>query len=163
MHTSLFPVLQNNFIITESTYAIKPLFNENWQSVILTEEGTFYSLKKPIDLIKSACDISFLSFDERRKMIVKTFGFTSKTPIPIFPEQEIFAFPTEGISSPFCEWYFANNIAYADDHESGTKITFRNGTVTYTLCPKQSFIKQWERTCRCMKSFTNYRKMLELS
>lgn len=162
MKETVLRMLQNNFIITEFTYAIQPVFGEKHQSVIFTEYGLFYSEKKPLTLIKDACEASFSTFEERRRMIAREFHYHFRTPIPISPEHGIYAFPTEAIHSPYCEWYFANNIVQILEIKRGSKVLFRNGSTVATSFPKKLLVNQLERTSRCMYSLYNYGKMMQM-
>ncbi|WAA10901.1 competence protein ComK [Fervidibacillus albus] len=161
MKDTILPLLEHQFIITEYTYAIHPLFEGKYQSIIYMEHGIFYSEKRPLTLIKDACDASFSTFEERRRMIVREFRYNFRTPIPVSLEHNIFAFPTEAIQSPFCEWYFANNIVKIIDAKDGSKVLFPNGSSVSTTVSEHLLNKQLERASRCMNSLKNYRKMVK--
>ncbi|WAA13462.1 competence protein ComK [Fervidibacillus halotolerans] len=161
MKDTILPLLENQLIITEFTYAIQPVFEGEYQSIIYSEHGLFYSQKKPLTLIKDACDASFSTFEERRRMIIREFRYNFRVPIPVSLEHDIFAFPTEAIQSPFCEWYFVNNIVNIIPAKGGSKVIFLNGSSVTTSIPVHLLIKQLERASRCMTALKNYRKMMK--
>ncbi|MBY6273273.1 MAG: competence protein [Caldibacillus debilis] len=142
----------NGYHIRTKTYAIKPWAFEKNFSVVFDEDGIFLVEKKPIRLIEEACIIYGSSLSGRRTAVIEQFDYPFKTPIPISPEKYIFAYPSASITSPECEWFFANNILHIANNTNayGSVVTFRNGTKITSATPPHLLKKQLERTALCM-------------
>lgn len=81
--------------------------------------------KTPLQLIKAACLEGGSSFEEDRKPLpIK--GSTHNVPIPINPECNIFAFPTQSPSAFQCNWIFYNHVKSIKPSETRTEVTSKS-------------------------------------
>lgn len=152
-------IKDNNYQISDKTYALKQHPHERKSTLIYDERGIYYVEKKPIKLLREACIIYGSTLEGRRAAIVEQFDYSFKTPIPISPVKYIFAYPTSSIDSPDCEWYFANNIIKITNYNYGSEITFRNGTTITSSFPAHLMKKQLERTALCMIILALHKKI----
>ncbi|GGE27789.1 hypothetical protein GCM10011391_02840 [Pullulanibacillus camelliae] len=95
--------------ITQDTVAILATRHIDYATIVLEPDQQLYINKKPLQLIKSACLDGGASYDGRRKAVIHHMGAQkkwNKVPIPIYPLEWIYAFPTHAPDYEECYWIF---------------------------------------------------------
>lgn len=116
-------------IINESTLALLPVKDVEYQTQVLEVDRVFYVRETPLDLIKQACKLDWTTYDGRRTAVMKRTGYEKKVPIPIDTYKKIVAFPTHGTKNMNCKWIFGNHIDYIMEHPS-----IRKGSIVVFKC-----------------------------
>ncbi|SES79746.1 competence protein ComK [Salinibacillus kushneri] len=146
----------SNYRITPSTITLLPARHFDYDTTVLEEGRELYVRKSPLQLIKRACLEAGSSYDGRRQYIMYQTSFRHKVPIPIYPDQQIYTFPTHSPNDFNCQWIFYPHIDSLISNRTASKkihpsiIRFRNGD---ELPLKESFYlleRQIQRTAICM-------------
>jgi competence protein ComK len=148
--------LSDDYLISATTMAITACAHPSYHSKIIDFFGEYYASKDPIDLIEEACLRNGSTYEGRRKSIVYLFRYEKRTPIPISPLHNVFAFPTASTNHFHCTWLFLHHILQIVPHPTKINqsiVTFRNNAqLTVHATPK--FLKsQRQKTATCMTIF----------
>jgi len=153
-------IVKEDYKISESTMFISPYFHVDFRSKIIDEKGIFLTSKRPKDLLEEACIRDGSSFDGKRKAVIQKLNYKVRTPIPVSPNDFIYAFPTTSFLSYECKWFFANTIIDIRPLDENTsEIEFRNGYRMKCNLSTKLLNKQREKTALCMYVFSPYRKL----
>lgn len=124
-----------SYLLSDSTMALIPTeVNGMLKTLIYDEnkESAFMVNESPHRLVNEACQ----SYGE--DMISRSDGakflcdFTSKTPIAISTNHNMFFFPNESPTSNTCSWFSHSHIRRVFDGEyGGTRLKFKNGLDLY--------------------------------
>lgn len=114
-----------NYDINEKTMALRPAAHIDYYTIVQETDCLLYVKKTPLQLIEAACLKGFCSYEGRRTAIVHLTGFKRKVPVPIYPDRNIYAFPTSSPTRFDCIWIFAAHVK-SIKHDSATHILFNN-------------------------------------
>lgn len=117
-------------IIHESTLALLPVKDIEYQTQVLEENRVYLVRETPLEIIKHACKMEWTTYDGRREAVIERTGYEKKVPIPINTYKKIAAFPTHGTKNIDCKWIFGNQIHHIREHPSNPKgsiVIFKNG------------------------------------
>ncbi|WP_338472102.1 competence protein ComK [Niallia sp. XMNu-256] len=160
-------ILIEDFEINPLTVAVLPLEYEGdkiYSKVYqLDEESELYAPFKPLDLIKTACNIYGSSYEGRKDGSRHLVGITHKIPIAIDPTNSIYFFPTTSPSRPQCAWISYEHIcAYKKIDSKNTLVTFHNNKSIVLPISKYSFDSQVKRAAllqtRIMQKIRDYKR-----
>ncbi|MFC4386599.1 competence protein ComK [Gracilibacillus marinus] len=152
------------YLITPHTLALLPHYSIDHQTKVLETNQSILCKEPPLQLIKLNCLIGGSSYDGRKEAMTYHFGFKQRIPIAIFPQQNLYFFPTKSPEAPDCIWLSLANIRFIKRHENKTNVQFHNG---YILTLEQSLYtvrKQHERAgmCKLMYEMGMMRNQTEL-
>ncbi|SER23505.1 competence protein ComK [Gracilibacillus ureilyticus] len=139
--------------ITKKTMAIMPAFEFNYSSKVLETDTVKYLDESPIHIIKSNCLAGGASYEGRKKAVIHHLSFHQKTPIPIYLQHDIYAFPTRSPQSIHCSWLFHHTIRKITTQNKHTLIIFHNGQQLQVEDSFYSIKKQYDRTGMCRAVF----------
>ncbi|WP_332628453.1 competence protein ComK [Halalkalibacter flavus] len=146
-----------SYDINVDTMAIIPINHFEYDAMILEGNETYYVKKKPLQLIEGGCLDGGAEYLGRRESVIHKTGIKKKVPIPINPNQCIYAFPTHAPSLHECIWIFSQHIKHVKTNgndKTQTIITFNNGKellvdVSYQVIKKQVYL-----TAYCILRFS---------
>lgn len=151
----------SDYEINSSTMAIIVAAQLDYYSIAIERNGSFPIRKSPLELIKRACLEGGSSYEGRRIAVHYFTGIKHKAPIPINPQQGLFAFPTLSPSQFSCAWLFYHHIASIKPITKGKKakqtlITFKNKEQLTLPISHYILQKQYQRTSQCIVQFSNF-------
>ncbi len=141
--------MNNNYRITTKTLAILPVQDLQYQSKIIEQEEEYDHSSSPFDIIKENCLHYGSSYEGRKSSIQYHLDFKQKTPIPIHPARNIYAFPTHSAKSFECAWLFFLGVSDIKIGQEKTLLQFTNGKYIYLSISSYIIQKQYDRTGMC--------------
>jgi competence protein ComK len=144
-----------DYEVSNTTMALTSHKHPTYQTKIYDVDGIFYCSKSMMDLIDEGCLRGGSTYTGRKKAITFVKRFIQCTPIPVSPNEGIFAFPTCSPSAWECTWLFYFHIKELT--LSGTKqtiVTFHNGmelTLDFSKCTLEN---QMQKTESCIVQFS---------
>ncbi|MFC3883378.1 competence protein ComK [Bacillus songklensis] len=148
--------LNEKYRISATTMAITAYAHPSYQTKIFDFFGGYYTSMQPLELIEEACIRSGSTYEGRRKSIVYLFHYEKRTPIPISPLHNIFAFPTTSTNHFHCTWLFLHHILQIVPHPTKTNqsiVTFRNNAQLIVHATPEFLKSQRQKTAACMTIF----------
>jgi len=146
---------QTNYQLTHTTMAILPVSDEVYRAKILdSEQGEIYVKEKPLTIIENGCLEGGATYTGRRQAMVKQLGFNQKSPIPILPHLNLFAFPTVSPTQFSCIWVFPKHIKSKKTHGKHVQVAFHNNEKLILPISTYTLIRQVNRTSHCMTRFS---------
>lgn len=146
----------NHYEMNESTMALLPVVNWNFQTIVLETNKTLLVKQAPLKLIEKTCLTNGASYDGRRTASVYKTKNKYKTPIPISIEKHIYAFPTTSPRNYHCQWLIFNHILDLKQlGKNETLITFSNLQQMKINASYYKIEKQMQRTAHCITAFSN--------
>ncbi|TCP19707.1 competence protein ComK [Scopulibacillus darangshiensis] len=148
----------NDYEISKNTMALIPAFQFDCETIVIERDRRIHVKKTPLELVKAACLDGGSTYDGRRLAVIHQTGASKKTPIPINPLQDIYAFPTHSPLVHQCNWIFYHHVG-SIDHDTSTPgksiITFKKSTQTLLLDTSEFTLnKQMHRTSYCIVLFS---------
>jgi competence protein ComK len=146
-----------SYEINEDTVAIIPANHYDYASIVLEGNETYYVKKKVFQLIEEGCLEGGAKFEGRRESVIHKTGSDMKVPIPINPNENIYAFPTNSPSSHDCMWIFyfhVKEVKPNGNNKAQTMITFNNSEKLLVDVSYQIIKKQMLRTSYCILRFS---------
>ncbi|WP_052000870.1 competence protein ComK [Gracilibacillus boraciitolerans] len=104
--------------ITSNTLALLPAIDIDYQTRIIEQDGERYVTSPPFAIIKENCIHYGASYEGRKKSVQHHLAFQQKTPIPIYPDKQLFAFSTEAATSYTCVWLLFHAITQIESISS---------------------------------------------
>ncbi|SFM25691.1 competence protein ComK [Gracilibacillus orientalis] len=146
---------QKTYRITTETLAILSMYDMKYQSKIIEMTNDVFVKEPPFTIIKTNCLFGGSSYNGRMEAVKYYLDFQQKIPVPIYPTERIYAFPTKSPNDISCIWLFWHAIQSIQTNPYGTQAHLvNNETITITLAESQySIQKQYERTGMCMVIF----------
>ncbi|WP_163539015.1 competence protein ComK [Gracilibacillus sp. YIM 98692] len=133
--------------MTRNTLAIIAIQDIHYQVKIIEQEEVIYHTSSAISIIKENCLYYGASYKGRQASVKYHLDFQQKTPIPIQPTKDIYAFPTESPKSFTCCWFFFHAIASINQTEhQQSVIHFANGKKETFPISHHTMKKQYDRT-----------------
>ncbi|RSK28840.1 competence protein [Bacillus sp. HMF5848] len=148
-----------DYVINEKTMIVLPTAHLHYQSIVWETNRILYVQKTPLQLIQQACIEGGADYAGRRISMIYHTNAKQKTPIPINPTLNIYAFPTESPNNFNCKWIFYNHVLSIERNQSATKSTypsiiiFKNGQTLPITESLYLLDKQRQRTAMCMSVF----------
>jgi len=147
-------MIKTEYDISAYTMAIIPLANEKYGSKVLDlMEGIIFLEERPIALIERGCLEGGATYKGRRHAMVKQLGYVQKCPIPILPQENIFAFPSMSPCHFECIWIFPNHIKSKKELINQVHVTLKNDEEIVIPISMHTFTLQVNRTWSCMVQF----------
>ncbi|MFP7470619.1 competence protein ComK [Niallia taxi] len=148
----------DDYEISEKTLALKPAYNLEYSTIVLEGTEEYYIKKTPLELIKQASLFGGAEYDGRRCAVSFLTGIKKKIPIPINPQKNIYAFPTQSPSQMDCHWIFFSHVNLISGASSvsnkSTMIVFQNGRKLEVKESAHILDKQMYRTWMCVKALS---------
>lgn len=153
-------IILPHYIINRNTSALLPAYHTDYQTTVWENNGQRFHVKKtPIQLIKAACLEGGADFDGRRAAVTHKTGITSKAPIPIIPQEQVYAFPTHSPKLHECHWLFYHHIHAIRRHPeipTHTYTIFKDERELLLQVSYRTMERQLQRTSYCITRFTPY-------
>lgn len=136
---------------------IFPTYELSEHTIVLEGDQTLSIQLTPLQLIQQAAIKGESDYTSRRKSMTYLTGIKKKIPIPLYPQKNIYAFPTHSPNHQNCHWIFfhqADSIQKLPKSKNSiyaTKIIFKNGQELLLTESVQKIEKQMYRTWLCMK------------
>ncbi|SDM58332.1 competence protein ComK [Sediminibacillus halophilus] len=144
--------VQKDYKITKQTMALLTACQMEYETVVIERNRQLYIKRPPLQLIKNACLNAGSSYDGRRSAVIYHTGSKKKVPIPVSPENNIFAFPTCSPDTLPCNWIFLEHIfdiksiPKKEKNSIQSIIVFHNGVQLQMKESKRVLEKQFQRT-----------------
>jgi competence protein ComK len=146
--------VREDYEISPSTMAITFNAHAIYQTKIYDVHGVFCCSRKGMNLMEEGCLQGGSTYDGRKKAVTYLKRFIQCTPIPVIPNEGVFAFPTCSPTNWNCTWIFYRHIKqFARDGEQ-TIVTFHNGATLTVDVSYYTFEKQIQRTESCVVLFS---------
>ncbi|RDW21436.1 competence protein [Oceanobacillus arenosus] len=110
----------SEYTITDRTMALLPAKHHEYDTIVFEQNNKLYVKKTPMQLIKQACLEHYSTYEGRREAVKHHTGFRRKIPLPINPEQCLYAFPTHSTTDYECCWIFYHHVLYIKAFQSDT-------------------------------------------
>jgi competence protein ComK len=151
-----------HYELNPNTMAVLPMRDEKYASKILETDDVLFSAKTPIQLIKDACLEGGSTYEGRKRAVVHLTGTQNKIPVPVNPQLDMYAFPTESPNSFDCQWIFHNHVKriLPGKQSQGSIIVFSNHTKLHLDISYYSLQKQLHRTAYTRFRFSSPEKTL---
>ncbi|MDE3840200.1 competence protein [Bacillus methanolicus] len=151
-----------HYELNPNTMAVLPIKDEKYASKILETDDVLYSVRTPIQLIKDACLEGGSTYEGRKRAVVYLTGTHNKIPVPVNPQLDMYAFPTESPRSFDCQWIFHNHVKriLPGKHRQGSIIVFSNQSRLHLDISYYALQKQLHRTAYTKFRFSSPEKVL---
>ncbi|MDT8863060.1 competence protein ComK [Alkalihalobacillus sp. MEB130] len=149
-----------HYEINRDTTAIFPANHTDYYSIVWERNRIYYIKKTPIQLIRAGCLEGGADFDGRKAAVIHKTGIQSKIPMPIDPNEHIYAFPTHSPKLHECCWIFYHHIRSIKHHpksHSKSIITFQHHKQLELDISYHTLEKQLQRTSYCIVRFSHYK------
>ncbi|NEU30296.1 competence protein [bacterium LRH843] len=146
-----------NYEIHQDTVALIPAYHPDYDTIVIERYQRLCVKKTPLQLIKLASIEGGADYDGRRKSVIHKTGAKHKVPIPVNPNEQIYAFPTHSASQHKCAWifyYHVKTIKPSNKKLNHSIITFNNGTTLPLDVSFTSLRRQMKRTSYCIVRFS---------
>src|SRR5699024_7047556 len=101
-----------------------------YETIVIETDRMILIKKTPIELIETACQNEWSTYEGRRKAVIHHTKFKRKVPIPINIEKEMYFFPTLAPTNIHNIWIAYRHIQDIKQHQSNpakSTIIFVNG------------------------------------
>lgn len=145
--------------VNEQTVALLPAFHASYCTIVWEIDRILYVEQTPLQIITSSCLHSGASYDGRRSAVIHLTGLKKKVPIPINPENNIYAFPSHSGNHKLCHWLFFNHIVSIEevspfkDPEYRSMVVFTNDQKLMMRLTTRVLQMQLYRTSECIRKF----------
>ncbi|MDX8363776.1 competence protein ComK [Cytobacillus sp. IB215665] len=153
-----------DYEINQSTMVLLPATHCDYDTIVYEQQRQIVIAKTPLQLVKAACLDGGATYEGRRAAVTHLTGSRQKVPIPINPQQHIFAFPTQSPQRFENSWIFHHHIKQIQPYTSSTNTDIQS-IITFTydqqLQMKESHYileKQMHRTAMCIFQFTSQQR-----
>lgn len=145
----------NEYIISEKTIALIPVNHMRYRTKIKAIDGVFYSSKTPMQIMEVSCIHGGASYDGRRQAVIYFTRFTQRVPIPVKPQEHIYAFPTLSPSNYQCIWIIVHHVkdVYPLENDK-TLIVFGNYAELIVPVSFYTIQEQLKKTTLCAGRFS---------
>jgi len=135
------------YVITTETKAIIAKDSNYYRSRIL-EKGEKEStcIHKPAHIMNYSCIIYGASLEGKRNAVELMLKTRIKLPIPVFPDHNVYMFPTASIRKHDCVWLSYYHIYDYEKRDDKTYIVFRDGTGLYVNASESTVDMQFKKT-----------------
>ncbi|MGY0691265.1 competence protein ComK [Virgibacillus sp. FSP13] len=119
--------------ITQQTKAIMGKDSAYYRARIL-EVGQIkdkLSIHKPEKILQNSCLTNGSTLVGRRTAVKQILKTSSKLPIPVIPEKDVFMLPTASTKSKDCVWLSFYHIEYYEQRDNRTYVSFYDGSGIY--------------------------------
>ncbi|TLS36535.1 competence protein ComK [Pseudalkalibacillus caeni] len=144
-----------DYEININTMAILPAKHLVYQSIVIEPSGRYYVKETVKQLLTRACLEGGSTYEGRKIAVIHHFHYEQKTPIPVDPNQSIYAFPTESPTQIECCWIFYSHVRRIIPRNNECTIEFKNKTTLDVRVSEHQIRKQRERAGNCMSHFSN--------
>ncbi|KGA98671.1 hypothetical protein AJ85_00275 [Alkalihalobacillus alcalophilus ATCC 27647 = CGMCC 1.3604] len=152
MSKTLFPTYEP----TNETLYIRPSFSIDHEAYVKEMQQNYKIKQPPNQIIHTACLDGGASYDGRKSAVIHNTGIQSKIPIPINPNQNLYAFPTHSPQSVDNIWIFFHNVYIYKKHPTDSTQSIIQFVNRETLTVPISFAtleRQMHRTAYCVFRF----------
>lgn len=134
------------YIVSVKTKAIFWSEYTYYRSLILEDDVQRRSLHRPEQIIDYSCLLYGSTLEGRRMAVKDVLHSSSKLPIPVIPEQGVYMMPTASIKNKSNAWIAYHHIYRYEKKNSGTYVTFYDGSGCYVEISLNAFDLQYKRT-----------------
>ncbi|GGE70766.1 competence protein ComK [Priestia taiwanensis] len=147
--------IYEEYEVSPTTMAITFNNHTMYQTKIYDKHGIYYCSRKGMNLMEEGCLQGGSTYDGRKKAVAHLKRFKQRTPIPVIPNEGVFAFPTCSPTNWNCTWLFYRHIKEFKriNHET-TIVTFHNGATLTVDISSATLQKQIQRTESCVVLFS---------
>lgn len=143
-------------LITKKTMAIAPAYDLEHESIIYEVDRTFFSKKRPLEILDDACICRCSTYEGRIRAVRRKLGHYKKTPLMISPDEMLYAFPTKSPERYDCIWVFPRHVKdWREAGENALMVRFFNGLEITVNCSSYTFKRQKEKTADCLMHFSD--------
>lgn len=142
--------------ITKDTMALIPAKHTDYETLILEPHQKLAVTQSALSILKAACLEGGSTYDGRRQAVSHQTGAQNKVPIPVYPQESIFTFPTHSATAIDCIWLFYHHIKSIQPHSQKPNcsiVTFKNYQTLEVNVSYQSLMRQMQRTSYCIVKF----------
>ncbi|WP_102345914.1 competence protein ComK [Bacillus sp. Marseille-P3661] len=149
----------DTYEVNRSTMALLSVAHIDYCCIALEDNQTLYVRQTPISIVKASCLDGGSTYDGRRTAVTHRTGSKHRVPIPINPNENIFAFPTHSPKAFECSWIFYHHVksiktfSSPTNHAIQTVITFQNGHQEILNESYYILKKQYQQTAICILAF----------
>ncbi|OLO25325.1 hypothetical protein BTR23_24885 [Alkalihalophilus pseudofirmus] len=152
-------MILDHYEINKNTAALLPAYHTDYQTTVWEKDQRFHVKKTPLELIKEACLEGGADYSGRKAAVTYKTGVSIKVPIPLIPQEQIYAFPTHSPKLHECHWLFYHHIKTIQRHPdtpTHTIITFTDEKELLLHVSYHTMERQLQRTSYCITRFTPY-------
>lgn len=138
---------------------ILPAKSTEYSSKVIETKREIFLKDSPLDLIKRGCLGGGAGLEGRLESVTLFTGIERKIPVPIFPDQGIYCFPTHSPKHNDCCWIFPAHIRRTMANKNNPKqsiVVFKNNLSIILDIPHEALQKQIHRTAYCVLCFTSW-------
>ncbi|MFT4416537.1 competence protein ComK [Fredinandcohnia humi] len=152
--------IHTHYEINPLTMALLSVAHLDYFTIVIEKDRQLYVKQTPLQIIKAACLDGGATFEGRQKAVTHLTGAMQKVPIPVNPQNHIFAFPTQSPSAFHCNWIFYHHVKVitpsteTKDTTFQSIITFKNDVQLPMTESHFILQKQMQRTAICILQFT---------
>ncbi|GGH88638.1 competence protein ComK [Pullulanibacillus pueri] len=147
-----------SYEITLDTVAILNARDIDYHTVVLEpNDNQVHVKKRPLQLIKAGCLDGGASYNGRREAVIHELcprKRWNKVPIPVYPQEGIYAFPTHSPDDEYCYWIFYHHVKTIIPHPTNRKksiVLFKDRKKPlHVKVSYSSLYRQYVRTSHCI-------------
>ncbi|RTZ53305.1 hypothetical protein EKO25_24005 [Bacillus sp. SAJ1] len=143
-----------DYIVTTDTVALTEIYHPELNTKIYDLNGIYYSKQTMKEILKKSCDRYGASYQGRIETVRNIFSYWRRTPLMIYPELFLYAFPTKSPEDFTCRWIFPAHIQTHIIENNHLYVLFKNGMKVELNCSLNTYIKQRERTAHCLTHYS---------
>ena len=143
-----------DYFVSIDTVALTEIYHPELNTKIYDLNGIYYSKQTMKEILKKSCDLYGASYKGRIETVRNTFSYWRRTPLMLYPELFLYAFPTKSPEDFSCRWIFLAHIQTHIIENNQLYVLFKNGMKVELNCPLSIYIKQKERTANCLAHYS---------
>lgn len=142
---------RKKYIIDQETLAIMPAKQIDYDSVVMTQNGTLHNNQTPLDIIKESCLEYWTTYEASRTAAIHHMHFNNKVPILVSRQDQLYFFPTHSPTHMDNCWIAAHHIAYIQQlRKNKSHIQFTCGLELILDVSTYTLQQQKNRSYACM-------------
>ena len=152
-------MIEKNYIVHKNTFALLPARQIDYQTIVLENNKQLHVRKTPFEIIRESCLHHWSTYEGSRQAVIHHFGFKQKTPVPIYPEKDLYFFPTRSPKNDDNIWLAYQPIRHVYEltkHPPQTMIYFNNRESITIQVSKHIILSQLNRTAKIYHQRANY-------
>lgn len=146
----------SNYVITTETQAIIAKDSNYYRSRILEKGKESSSVYKPDNIMNYSCIVYGASLEGRRNAVELMLKTRIKLPIPVFPDHNVYMFPTASIRKKDCVWLSYYHIYDYEQRDDKTYIIFRDGSGLYVNASESTVDMQFKKTSQVIAQLNRH-------
>ncbi|GAE27474.1 hypothetical protein JCM9140_3622 [Halalkalibacter wakoensis JCM 9140] len=150
-------LILSHYEINRDTTALFSANHIDYCTVVWEREQLYYIKKPVLQLVKEGCLEGGADYDGRKTAVIYKTGIQSRIPIPINPNEHIYAFPTHSPKLHECSWIFYHHIKTIKRHPNPQQslILFKHGKELLLDLSYHTLERQVQRTSHCIVRFSH--------